>query len=48
MAIGKKYASRMTDRPGIDRLRRSARPSAMNHSAIETPNMYFTETQKDW
>ena len=47
IAIGKKYPNRMSDRPGICRLRRRARPSARNHSGMETPNMYLTETQKD-
>ncbi len=38
----------MTGRPGIPRLRSRARANARNHSGTDTPNMYFTETQKDW
>ena len=45
IAMGKKYASRMSGRPGIRRLRSIARPSARIHSGIETPNIYFADTQ---
>src|SRR5262249_4792157 len=48
MAMGKKYDNRTSDRPGIWRLSRTARARARSHSGSDTPNMYSTETQKDW
>ena len=48
IAIGKKYANRINDRPGIWRFRRRAEPKARNHSGSATPNMYLAETQNDW
>src|SRR5689334_19983864 len=48
MAMGKKYAKRTSDRPGIWRFSRRASARARNHSGSATPNMYLAETQKDW
>src|SRR5262245_62917976 len=45
IAMGKKYAKRINERPGIWRVRRSAKPNARNDSGTASPNLEVAETK---